>query len=445
MKSFFTLPSSFPFYISSSKGKSTQKAIDSLSYFIELLKSPMGNTFVYFSKFLIALDTSILAPLLPLLMLKMQLSLTLSGSLISIFSLFNSLLQPLFGWMEDRIGYRLFLVFAPLWVGIFIGAIGISPSYGWLVLSLILVGIGICSFHPASFAYAGRTNSNQRAIVISFLIMADALGFIIGPIAVTSFVSVFGIKKLYLWVVPSIIITIASWKMISLKGSSKTIEPLHDFRQFREIIIPLIPLFIFTLSIAIVSMNLFSLTPFLLKGTGIPITVVGFFLSAFAFGSALGPIIGSLLAKKMGKLRVIRLSMTLSICFLPIFLLSQRLVIQVCFFFLSGLGLMGPFSIMIDMAQEMFPKYLSMTSTFLSGFTWGVGGLLVVLTAKIAETLGVKNALIGMTVFPVINLFLAYFVLTTGWFQRLTLSKGGDLAGKLYSEACNGVKVRNRV
>jgi len=169
-------------------------------------------------------------------------------------------------------------------------------------------------------------------------------------------------------------------------------------------------------------MNLFSLSPFFLKERGVSITMVGIFLSSFAGGSALGPMIGSLLARKMGGIKVIRLSTTLSICSILIFLLTQSLTVQIIFFFFSGLFLMGPFSIIIEMGQEMFPKYLSTASTFLNGFTWGIGGLLVVVTAKVAATLGIRSALTCLIIFPIANLLITYFAWSTRRFQRFNQS-----------------------
>ena len=382
----------------------------------------MGNTFVYFAKFLITLYTSILFHLLPLVMAKMQLSLILAGLLVSIFSLFNSVLQPLFGLIEDRIYYNIFLILSPLWVGICIGAIGISSSYAWLILFLVLSRIGICAFHPAAFGYVGRMNSNRRQMAVSFLFMADALGFILGPIAISLFVSFFGIEKVYLCAIPGVIITFALGRVISSRRDERRGESVDVLRHFQEMLICLAPLFILTLSITIVSMNLFSLSPFFLKERGVSITMVGIFLSSFAGGSALGPMIGSLLTRKMGGVKVIRLSTTLSICSILMFLLTQSLTVQIIFFFFSGLFLMGPFSIIIEMGQEMFPKYLSTASTFLNGFTWGIGGLLVVVTAKVAATLGIRSALTCLIIFPIANLLITYFAWSTRRFQGFNQS-----------------------
>ena len=138
------------------------------------------NFSLYCAKFLITSYTSILAPLLPLLISQRKLSLTQAGALVSLFSLFNSLPQPLFGWAQDRIGHSLFLCFAPLWVGLFMGVTGLAPNFAWLIVFLLLAGMGICAFHPASFTAVGGVGPDRRAVVISLLLFAAALGYWLG-------------------------------------------------------------------------------------------------------------------------------------------------------------------------------------------------------------------------------------------------------------------------
>jgi len=70
---------------------------------------------------------------------------------------------------------------------------------------------------------------------------------------------------------------------------------------------------------------------------------------------------------------------------------------------------MLPFSILIDMGQERVPQYLSTVSSLLGGFAWGSGGILIIVFAKIAETVGFENIIRGLIVFPVISLLLVYF------------------------------------
>ncbi len=75
---------------------------------------------------------------------------------------------------------------------------------------------------------------------------------------------------------------------------------------------------------------------------------------------------------------------------------------------LLGVALMLPSSILIDMAQEAFPAHTGAVSSFLSGFAWGCGGVLVILFAGIGELVGVEKMMAGLVLLPFINLGLVF-------------------------------------
>jgi hypothetical protein len=75
---------------------------------------------------------------------------------------------------------------------------------------------------------------------------------------------------------------------------------------------------------------------------------------------------------------------------------------------LLGISLMFPFSVLIDMAQERVPQYLSTVSSLLGGFTWGCGGVLVIIFARIAEAVGIEKVIGGLILLPLINLGLVF-------------------------------------
>ena len=361
------------------------------------------------AKFLITSYTSILAPLLPLLILEMKLSLTQAGALVSLFSFFNSLLQPLFGWAQDRFGYYLFLCFAPLWVGFFMGAIGFAPNFGCLILFLLLAGIGICAFHPASFAAVGGFGPDRRAVVISFLLLAGSLGFVLGPSLISLFVSRLGMEKLYLISIPGIATTFMLYKIIPQIRSEAPRGTARAFYPFRAILTPIFPFFVFVLTISITAMNLYSFVPIFFRGKGASVETIGFFLSAFALGCAIGPLLGSLMARRFGRLRTLVFSAASSIVFLSLFFPAQRTPMgEIIVLLLLGISLMFPFSVLIDMAQERVPQYLSTVSSLLGGFTWGCGGVLVIIFARIAEAVGIEKVIGGLILLPLINLGLVF-------------------------------------
>jgi len=368
---------------------------------------PVRNFSLYFAKFMITSYTSILPPLLPVLMVDMKLSLTQAGGLVSFFSLFNSILQPLFGWVEDRLGYYRFLCLSPLWVGLSLGALGFAPGFGSLALFLLLAGTGICTFHPASFAAVKSAGPDDRSLIISFLLLAASLGFVAGPSLVTLFVSHFGMEKLYFISIPGILATCALFKIIPKPKDNLGQEAEGFDYPLAKIIAPIFPFFLFVLAVSITAMNLYSFVPIFLRQRGASVGMAGFFLSVFSLGCAVGPLAGSLLAKQVGRFQVMALSAILSVSGLLLFLtVPPASTGQMVIFFFLGLFLMFPFSILIGMAQEKAPQYVGTVSSFLGGFVWGCGGVLVIFFARIAELMGIEWVLGGLVLFPLFSLAL---------------------------------------
>jgi FSR family fosmidomycin resistance protein-like MFS transporter len=159
--------------------------------------------------------------------------------------------------------------------------------------------------------------------------------------------------------------------------------------------------------ISITAMNLYSFVPIFFREKGISVGMIGVFLSAFALGCAIGPLLGSLMAGRFGRLKTLVFSAASSIVFLLVFLPVQNApIVEVLVLLLLGIALMLPFSVLIDMAQERVPQYLGTVSSLLGGFAWGCGGVLVIIFARVAEAVGVEKVMGGLSLLPLINLGL---------------------------------------
>src|SRR5213593_2280638 len=120
--------------------------------------------------------SSFFSPLLPLLVHKLHLNLTLVGSLVALSAVSSSFSQPLFGWLADRVHRPWFVAFGPLVAAVFMSAIGLAPSFGALVALLMLGGIGVASFHPQAAVLASELGP-RRALAMSFFVSGGTLGF----------------------------------------------------------------------------------------------------------------------------------------------------------------------------------------------------------------------------------------------------------------------------
>src|SRR5256885_7453768 len=78
-----------------------------------------------------------LAPLLPLVVAKFNLSLALAGLLATVLTTSAAMTQPLFGIMADRMKRRIFLVLGSHLTLLAMGPVGLAPAHA-LSLALLL-------------------------------------------------------------------------------------------------------------------------------------------------------------------------------------------------------------------------------------------------------------------------------------------------------------------
>jgi FSR family fosmidomycin resistance protein-like MFS transporter len=110
---------------------------------------------------------SFFAPILPLLIDKLSLSLTMASGLASIGSITSAVFQPIYGIASDRIHGRLFIVLGPLLSIVCMSLIGVAPNAALVGVLLLLAGVGSAAFHPQAVAAAGVLSGERRAFGIS--------------------------------------------------------------------------------------------------------------------------------------------------------------------------------------------------------------------------------------------------------------------------------------
>ena len=144
----------------------------------------------------------VLPALLPFLVEEWDLSYTYAGGLILASALAGSVVQPFFGLWSDRRG--------AVWLlpaGVAIGAIGmalaaLSPSYWWVVLFVVVSGLGTAAYHPEGSKFAAYASGARRASGMSLFSIGGNLGYSLGVIVTTPIVVALGIEGGALVVLP---------------------------------------------------------------------------------------------------------------------------------------------------------------------------------------------------------------------------------------------------
>ena len=346
-----------------------------------------------------------LPPLLPLLIQKMNLSLTLAGSLVTIRAIASFFTQPSVGYISDRTGMRLFVLFGPLVTGIFIGLLGIAPSYWFLAVCLILAGIGHSALHPQGAAMIGNIGRRRAGFSMSVWQMGGTMGTALGPLIVTVVVSIFGLVGTVYTVVLAVIITIFLIRF----APTPPLRNVADAYSLRKYFLPkmrsLALLWFLVVIRSATAMSFLNLLSVLLMQKGLSLLTSGFAVSLFTGGGVLGGLIGGTLSDYVGRKKVMLASFLLSPLFLLLFLKSHG-ILSLMLLIIGGIFMWGTIPVIIVAAQEIAPESRTLVSSMMMGLGQGVGAMLVTVTGLLGDTIGLERALQWILILPLIGVVL---------------------------------------
>jgi MFS transporter, FSR family, fosmidomycin resistance protein len=103
-----------------------------------------------------------LVPLLPALTKLLGVSYVQLGLVITLANAVSALTQAPIGFMVDRFGARLLLVLGVLCGGMGFILVALVPTYGMLLFSAVLIGLGNAVYHPADFSILSAEMSGKR-------------------------------------------------------------------------------------------------------------------------------------------------------------------------------------------------------------------------------------------------------------------------------------------
>ena len=107
---------------------------------------------------------NVYAPLLPLLIPKLHLTLAAAGTLTMLYQVAASVAQVGFGNIADRWRPRLLVMTGPVVAVAFLSFVGVAPSRSALAVLLVLGGLGAAAFHPPAAALAHRLGGTSPGL-----------------------------------------------------------------------------------------------------------------------------------------------------------------------------------------------------------------------------------------------------------------------------------------
>ena len=350
--------------------------------------------------------TAFLAPLLPQLIEKLSLSLTQAGSLSAIMQL-PALLNPLIGYLDDKVNLRLLVILAPAVTASMMSVMGLAPSYAALVLLLFITGMSSALFHATAPAMVARISGQQVGKGMSFFMAAGEMGRTLGPLLATWAFTAWALEGMARLVV----LGWASSLVIYLRFRD---IPLHvqkqsGFRQMlpaaRRLFVPLL-LLVFARSFVVTSLGVYM--PTLLQGEGASLWKASGALTIYQFAGVVGALTGGTISDRLGRKPVL-FAVTLFSPFLMLAFLNTQGWLWVVVLLVTGLlGLSGQ-PILLALVQDYLPQHRSVANGFFMAMSFIALSVTSVLIGALADRLGLHqaffwSAIIGFVAVPFVFL-----------------------------------------
>ncbi len=350
--------------------------------------------------------TNIYAPLLPLLIPRLGLSLAAAGALAMVFQIAASVSQLGFGHLADRWRPRLLVMIGPLVAVCVLSLIGLATS--WLTLGLILIvgGLGSAAFHPVAAAAAHRVGGDRPGLAMSIYVSGGTLGFSMGPLIFAPLAGWLGLSWTPLMAIPGLLVL-----AFFLPRAPHIAPERHvgdgGLRALRPYARPLTRLYLIVVLRTLTALSLTTYVPVMLTMRGLSVGEAGSAFAAYLLTSGLGGFLGGPAADRFGPRRVVILSLLASAPFLVVApALSGWLFVTALA--VGGFFLLSTLPVNVTYGQLVAPISPGTVSSLLMGGAWGTAGLAVPLVGLLADHFGIETALSITALMPLLAALLAW-------------------------------------
>lgn len=341
---------------------------------------------------------NIYAPLLPLLIPRLDLSLAAAGTLTMLFQMAASVAQIGFGWLADRWRPRLLVMVGPVISVSILSLIGVASSPLMLAVILFTGGLGAAAFHPPAAALAHRLGGTRPGLAMSVYITGGSLGFSLGPLMFAPFAQIAGLEWTPLLALPGLaVVAFFLPRVPPLTVHPASRRGLSELRPYAR---PLALLYAIVVLRTFTSLSFATFVPVMLTRRGYTVTEAGTAVAAYLFASGIGGFLGGPAADRFGARRVIALSLVLS----TPFLFAAAIVSGWSFVVLLAIGgffLQSTLPVNVTFGQSIAPVSAATVSSLMMGFAWGTGGLSVPFVGLIADRVGIEPTLAGLSLVPI--------------------------------------------
>ncbi|MDP9008405.1 MAG: MFS transporter [Pseudomonadota bacterium] len=367
-----------------------------------------------FSHFLNDMMQSLIVSIYPLLKGEFHLSFVQIGAITLTYQACASLLQPLIGVYTDKHPKPYSLSIGMCFTLIGMVTLAFSPNYGSVLAAAALIGAGSAIFHPESSRIARLASGGRHGLAQSIFQVGGNTGSAMGPLLAAWIILPQGQTSLA-WFAIAAVIAIAVLARVGAWYKSHHIDrpkapdrlvpsPVSAARVRWSIAVLVLLIFSKYFYVASIT-SYFSF--YLIEKFHVSVRSAQVHLFVFLLAMALGTLFGGPLGDRIGRKRVIWVSI-LGIAPFTLMLPHVDLMWVGILTFIIGLILSSAFSAIVVFAQELMPGNVGAVSGLFFGFAFGIGGIGAAVLGGLADTHGIEFVYQICAYLPLLGMVAAF-------------------------------------
>ena len=338
--------------------------------------------------------SAFIAPLLPLLIDKLGLTLVMAGSL-PVFMQAPSVLGPLIGYLADRFSVRYLVIFAPAITATLATLIGFMPTYGTAALLLFCVGVNIMAFHAPAPAMIAHVAGGRVGRGMSFFMASGELARSVGPLLVGFGVAEWGMEGLWRlmffgWLATAVLF----WRLrdVSAKRERRKSKTKPMLKRFARVFAPLLGVMLLR-NMAASSLGIFMVV-YLVDIRGFELTLATGALALYEFSGVGGALMGGTLSDRFGRRKMVAgAAIGSALLMLAFAHVEGALLVPL----LIGLGFtsLSVSPVFLALVQDQLPENRATANGMFMLYAFGVRAINVMAVGALGDALGLQNAFIA--------------------------------------------------
>lgn len=371
------------------------------------------------------LNSGALPALLPFLITRYGFSYQAAAGLMFAFSALSSIIQPLFGYLADRIGKAWYIPLGVLLAGVGLGLVGFMHSYWGIFAAVMLCGVGGSLFHPEGARYANKVSGSSQGTGLSIFSIGGNAGFVVGPLMAVSAVNLFDLQGTAVFAVLSVItsgvllylVTHAKTKPATAAQTPAAPRPATpsapstppaelynnwpEFSKLTVIIMSRSIMFVgFNTFIPLYWVNIFGES----KGTG------ALALACFCSFGVFWNLLGGVLSDRVGYVRLVRLAYPTLLPCVALFTMMETSLTGFAMLLPLSFGMYAAMSATVVLGQKYLAKNIGFASGVTLGLATSVGGIVAPLLGWMGDVYGLRTAIMSLCVLALTGMIFAFLL-----------------------------------